>query len=68
MATKKCTHQSLIFEGIVNTPQEKPEGPEVFEPELEKVVGQKNQSPEQQELDVDQSTETKRMNKLVVCT
>lgn len=56
------TYQSLIFEWIVHTPEEKPEGPEVLEPELQKVIGQKDKSPQKQELDVDQRAEMKKRN------
>ena len=54
------TYQSLIFEWIVHTPEEKPEGPEVLEAKLQKMIRHKNQSPKQQKLDVDQSAERKK--------
>ena len=53
------THQSLVFEGVVDTPEEEPEGPEVLEPELEEVVGQQHQHPQEQQLHVDQGAEMK---------
>ena len=43
-----CTYQSLVFEWIVDTSEEQPEGPKVFETELQKVVSQKDQTPQNQ--------------------
>lgn len=61
------TYQSLIFERIVHAPEEKPEGPEVLEPELQKVIGQKDKSPQEQELDVDKRAEMKKRKALELC-
>ena len=54
------TYQSLIFERIINTPEEEPEGPEILEAKLQKMISQKNKSPKQQKLDVDQSAEKEK--------
>ena len=35
---EKATYQSLIFKRVVNAPEKQPEGPKVFESELQKVV------------------------------
>lgn len=56
---KKCflkppfSHQSLVFEGVVDTSEEEPERPEVLEAKVHKVVGQQHQTPENQKFDVD---------------
>ena len=60
LAKRSFSYQSLIFERIINTPEEEPEGPEVLEAKLQKMIRHKNQSPKQQKLDVDQSAERKK--------
>lgn len=52
-----ATHQPLISEGVVHTPDEEPEWPEVLEPELQYKVCQKHQRPHHKELQVQESTE-----------
>ena len=61
-ASKSCIHvhtgsyQSLISEGVVDTSNEKPEGPQVLKPELQHKVSQENQHPHYQELQVQERT------------
>lgn len=46
------THQALVSEGIVNAPDEEPEGPQVLKPELQHKICQQHQGPHHQELQV----------------
>lgn len=39
---RTITHQALVSEGVVDTSDEEPEGPEVLEPELQHKVGQQD--------------------------
>ena len=46
------THQALITEGIINTAQQEPKRPQVFKPEVQQIIGWKNQQPYQDKFDV----------------
>lgn len=51
------THQALVSEGVVNAPDEEPEGPQVFKPELQHKICQQHQGPHHQELQVQERAE-----------
>lgn len=46
------SYQTLVSEGVVDTSDEKPERPQVLEPELQHEISQQNQHPHHQELQV----------------
>lgn len=50
--TTVSSYQPLISEGVVNTSNEEPKGPQVLEAELQHEVSQQNQHPHYQELQV----------------
>ena len=62
--THTHTHQTLVSEGVVDAPDEQPEGPQVLKPELEHKVRQQHQSPHHQELQVEEGTGRSRDTEL----
>lgn len=59
-AENSNTHQSLVSKGIINTPDEEPERPQILEPELQHEISQQNQRPNDQELQVQKGTARSR--------
>lgn len=59
------THQPLVSKGVVHTPDEEPEWPEVLKPEVQYKVCQQHQCPHHQELQVQKGTEDKHKSKII---
>lgn len=60
------TYQSLVPEGVIHTPDEEPEWPQVLKPEFQHKVSQKHQSPHHQEFQVKEGT-VKRTKRVSEC-
>lgn len=57
------SYQPLISEGVVDTSNEKPKGPQILKAELEHKVSQQDQHPHYQELQVQERAVEKRQRK-----
>lgn len=56
----KATHQPLVSKGVVHTPDEEPEWPEVLKPKIQYKVCQEHQCPHHQKLQVQEGAEDKK--------
>ena len=54
------TNQSLVFERVINTAHEKPEGPQVLKAKLQKKVCHEYKAPHQQKFQIQECTVSKK--------
>lgn len=48
-------YQALVLEGVINAAKKQPEGPQIFESEVNHEIGDEHKGPYKKELHVDES-------------